>query len=114
MLRWRNSLIVTAFLLGLATLGWGAVARADVPKPEDVATCNGEAKEAVRKGSAAPSTPAPTATDERRAADQRRRDAPRAPGAQASDPQIEGMDAQGAKNPMYQAAYRTCMRKNGY
>lgn len=113
MLQRRRSLIAPAFLLGLATLGWGAVARADVPKPEDIATCNSEEKEAVRKGSAAPSTPAPNATDERRAADQKRRDAP-APGTDASDPQIEGMDAQGAKNPMYQAAYRTCMRKNGY
>jgi hypothetical protein len=32
----------------------------------------------------------------------------------SADPQIEGIDAQGAKNPVYQAAYRTCMRKNGY
>jgi len=114
MLRRRNSLIAMAFILGLGALGLGAVARADVPKPEDVATCNSEAKEAVRKGSAAPSTPAPTATDERRAADLRRRDAPPPTATPTSDPQIEGMDAQGAKNPMYQAAYRTCMRKNGY
>ena len=103
-----------AFILGLGALGLGAVARADVPKPEDVATCNSEAKAAVRKGSAAPSTPAPTATDERRAADLRRRDASPTTSTPTSDPQIEGMDVQGAKNPMYQAAYRTCMRKNGY
>jgi len=114
MLRRRTSLIATTFMLGLGVLGLGAIARADVPKPEDIATCNSEAKEAVRKGSAAPSTPAPTTADERRAADQRRRDAPPAAGTPSSDPQIEGMDAQGAKNPTYQAAYRTCMRKNGY
>ena len=113
MLRRSASLIAAAFILGV-----GGSARADVPQSEDIATCNSEAKEAARKGSAAPSTPSPNTTDERRAADVRRQgasamDRTRA-GEGSSDPQIEGMDAQGAKNPIYQAAYRTCMRRNGY
>ena len=60
-------------LAAFVVLGVGSLAGADVPKPEDIATCNSEAKQAVRKGSAAPSTPAPTASDERRAADVRRK-----------------------------------------
>jgi len=50
------SLIVAVVLFG----GWG-VARADVPKAEDIATCNHEAQEATRKGkdsrAAAPARP---------------------------------------------------------
>jgi hypothetical protein len=107
-----------SFVAVVLVLGLGGLARADVPKPEDMATCNSEAKEAARKGSAAPSTPAPNAADERRAGDVRRQDGSRTDGTGAgmrsADPQIEGIDAQGAKNPIYQAAYRTCMRKNGY
>jgi hypothetical protein len=107
----------TSVVAAFVVLGVGSLAGADVPKPGDIATCNSEAKEAVRKGSAAPSTPAPTVSDERRAADVRRQQGPTdAPSAsvRSADPQIEGIDAQGAKNPVYQAAYRTCMRKNGY
>jgi len=108
---------VVSFATAVAVLGFCSLAWADVPKPEEIAACNSEAKEAVRKGSAAPSTPAPTASDQRRAAEARGRNAP-TDGANASvrssDPQIEGMDPQGAKDPVYQAAYRTCMRRSGF
>lgn len=91
-------------------LVWGAsVAHADVPKPEDVATCNREALESR--------TASPTAGDESRAA-VARRDAPPAVGgvaaARSADPQLDGMDGEGAKDPAYQAAYRTCMRRRGF
>jgi hypothetical protein len=33
---------------------------------------------------------------------------------ESSDPQIHGMNAEGAKNATYQAAYRTCMRRKGF
>jgi hypothetical protein len=33
---------------------------------------------------------------------------------ESPDPQIHGMDAEGAKNPAYQAAYRSCMRRKGF
>jgi hypothetical protein len=33
---------------------------------------------------------------------------------ESPDPQIHGMDAEGAKNPGYQAAYRSCMRRKGF
>ena len=32
---------------------------------------------------------------------------------QSPDPQIHGMDAEGARDPAYRAAYRVCMRKRG-
>ncbi len=104
------SLIVAVVLFG----GWG-VARADVPKAEDIATCNHEAQEATRKGKDSRAA-APNTKDHSRAADARRGDAPSAAvgGAGASDPQLEGMDPDGAKDPAYQAAYRTCMRKAGF
>ena len=101
----------------VTVLGCFSLARADVPKPQEVAACNSEAKAAVQKGSAAPSTPAPTAPDHRRADEARGRNVPKDAtdtSMRSSDPQIEGMDPQGAKDPIYQAAYRTCMRRNGY
>jgi hypothetical protein len=33
---------------------------------------------------------------------------------ESSDPQIHGMNAEGAKNATYQAAYRSCMRRKGF
>jgi hypothetical protein len=99
---------ILAVLIVSAVYG---IAHAEL-KPEDVTACNDEAKAAVRRGAAAPSTPEPTAKDERRAAESRG-----GAGVSASpseDPQIEGMDREGAKDPLFQAAYRSCMRRNGY
>jgi hypothetical protein len=104
-------LIVTLVLLGASSL-----AHADVPKPADIVACNDEAQEATRKGSDSRGA-SPTARDHGRAADARRGDASSASGAgapRAADPQLEGMDPDGAKDPAYQAAYRTCMRKAGF
>jgi hypothetical protein len=33
---------------------------------------------------------------------------------ESSDPQIHGMQGEGAKNAAYQAAYRSCMRRKGF
>jgi hypothetical protein len=107
MMRMRH-LSILALLFATAVSG---IAHAEL-KPEDVTACNDEAKGAVRRGAAAPSTPAPTDKDERRAAESRG-----GAGVSASpseDPQIEGIDREGAKDPIYQAAYRSCMRRNGY
>ena len=90
------------------------IAFADVPKPQDIAACNEEAKEATRKGKDSRGA-SPTADDHRRAADARR-GAPADTGgsARAGNPQLEGMDAERAGDPAYQAAYRACMRKAGF
>jgi hypothetical protein len=34
--------------------------------------------------------------------------------SRSEDPQLAGIDPEGAKDPAYQAAYRTCMRKSGF
>src|SRR5258708_40172726 len=101
------SLIAAVVLFG----GWG-VARADVPKTEDIATCNNEAQEATRKGKDSRAA-TPNTKDHSRAADARRGDAPSAAvgGTGVSDPQPEGTDPQGAKDPADHAAYRASMPK---
>jgi hypothetical protein len=40
--------------------------------------------------------------------------APAFTGIESADPPIHGMDADGAKNAAYQAAYRSCMRRKGF
>jgi hypothetical protein len=102
-------------LAALALLAASSIARADVPKPEDIAACNAEAKEATRKGQDSRGA-SPNTDDHRRAADARRGGAPAAPAASApgSNPQLEGMDPARAGEAAYQAAYRACMRKAGF
>jgi hypothetical protein len=104
-------LIAAVILFG----AWG-VGHADVPTPDDIAACNNEAQEAARKGKDS-RTASPNTKDHSRAADARRGDAPSATVSgetRAADPQTDGMDPDGAKDPVYQAAYRTCMRKAGF
>jgi len=92
-------------------------AYAQVPKAEDIAACNMEAQRAARGGAGSHESAVPTAKDHNRAAEARGTE-PKAqsPGgsAKSEDPQLAGIDAEGAKNPAYQAAYRTCMRKSGF
>jgi len=105
------SLIAAVILFGV----WG-VGHADVPKPDDIMACNDEAQEAARKGDDSRAA-SPNTKDHSRAADARRSDAPSATvsgDTRAADPQTDGMDPDGAKDPVYQAAYRTCMRKAGF
>jgi hypothetical protein len=83
----------------------------------DIAACNKEAQEAIRTDSASPKAVSPNTKDVGRAAEARRSGAAadRADSTTRSDdPQLEGIDAEGAKDPLYQAAYRTCMRKSGF
>ena len=113
--RERLSIGLSARLALLLLLMTPAIAGADVPTPENIAACNEQAREAVRKGKDARGT-SPTATDERRAADARRggtaAESPADP--RASNPQLEGMDPARAGEPAYQAAYRACMRQAGF
>jgi len=94
----------------------GGLAEADVPTVADVHACNEEAREAARGR-----TSSPTAKDEARADDARKGRQHAMEGIDASgkitqsaDPQIEGMDAVGAKDAAYRAGYRVCMRKKGF
>jgi hypothetical protein len=106
-----------ATVLALALLVWLASAqRADgqVPTTADSAACNQEAPGAVKAGMASPNR-----EDRVRADRARGRAAQNAAGSpvqliESPDPQIHGMDAQGARDAAYQAAYRGCMRRKGF
>jgi hypothetical protein len=102
---------------GLLVIGSSSVGYAQVPKAEDIAACNTEAQHAVRNSTAPQDSAQPNTKDQSRAAAARRTEATsqNAPGAtQSDDPQLAGMNTEGAKDPAYQAAYRTCMRKAGF
>jgi hypothetical protein len=102
-------------LILLVSLAVTRTADGQVPTAVDSVGCNEEAPKAVKTGSASPTT-----------GDHVRADSARA-GAlttnsiditstviESSDPQIHGMNAEGAKNATYQAAYRSCMRRKGF
>jgi hypothetical protein len=101
------SLKPVVFFATLVAVGGSRLVEADVPKPEDIMACNNEAQEATRKGNDLRGA-SPIARDHSRAADARRGNVP------SHDPQLEGMDPDGAKDPTYQATYRTCMRRAGF
>ncbi|HKZ04516.1 MAG TPA: hypothetical protein VJU81_03515 [Methylomirabilota bacterium] len=108
----RAALVAPVIVLATVSVGYS-----QVPKAEDIAACNAEAQRAVKAGRASGDSAEPTAKDHRRAAEARgtKGPGPSAGGdARADDPQIAGMNAEGAKDPAYQAAYRTCMRKAGF
>jgi hypothetical protein len=104
-----------------ALIGIPGSARADVPTALDAAACNRRAREDVQRGTACP-----IARDTARAEDARRAEKARQGGpgparadraatvTRSPDPQIDGMDAQGAKDAAYRAAYRVCMRKKEF
>jgi hypothetical protein len=104
-------------LVAAVMVGSWAVAQADVPKSEDMAACNREAQEAVGAGSASPKGVSPNTNDAARASQARRGEAATDRAGSSTrhdDPQLNGIDPEGAKDPVYQAAYRTCMRKSGF
>ena len=105
----RQAVTVSAAVVIFAT---SSVGYPQVPKADDIAACNLEAQRALRAGKDSAESALPNTKDQSRAADARK------PGkvdaAKSDDPQLAGMDPEGAKDPAYQAAYRTCMRKAGF
>lgn len=102
--------------LGVAIHLGAVIVHADVPTTADMTACNQEARQESRDGSASP-----TLKDQADAeAARRQRNGPTTiPGAagavtQSENPQIHGMDAHGATDAAYRAAYRVCMRKRGF
>ncbi len=111
-----TKLIGVATVLGVALCLAAGIAHADVPTVGDMTACNQEARVGSRNSSASP-----TSRDQvdAEAARRARDGAPVPPGAteavtQSEDPQIHGMDAQGATDAAYRAAYRVCMRRRGF
>jgi hypothetical protein len=89
----------------------GGIAGAGAPNDADIAACNHAAREEFRSRSIAPISKDEAGADAARTA------APSG-GAehatQSPDPQIHGMDGEGARDAAYRAVYRVCMRKRGF
>jgi len=105
-----HRVVLALGLILLVSVAAVRMADGEVPTDADFVDCNREAPEAVRTGAASPTT-----ADTARA----RAETVRSPGFMgkviaSSDPQIHGMEAEGAKDATYQAAYRGCMRRKGF
>ena len=92
------------------------IADADVPTAGDIVACNQGARERFPGGSISPTSKDEAEAEAARGA---RAGAAALPGGtghvtQSADPQIHGMDGEGAKDAAYRAAYRVCMRKKGF
>jgi hypothetical protein len=106
-----------ALFAAVVVFAASSAAYPQVPKAEDIAACNADAERAVRAGTASGDSAQPNAKDQHRAAQARRTDTTAQSvggGVTSDDPQLAGMSIEGAKDPAYQAAYRTCMRKAGF
>lgn len=107
---------VTLFAAGIVFATF-SVGYAQVPRAEDIAACNAEARRAVHAGTTSKDSPGATAKDHKQAAGARSTKETgqvAGDGVKSDDPQVAGMDAEGAKDAGYRAAYRTCMRKAGF
>jgi hypothetical protein len=100
------------FFAAVFVCATSSAAYPQVPKAEDIAACNLEAQRAVRAGTGSAESALPNAKDQSRAAEAR--ETGTTGGGKSDDPQLAGMNPEGAKDPAYQAAYRTCMRKAGF
>jgi hypothetical protein len=105
-----------AIVLGVALHLGSVIVHADVPTIADMTACNQEAREESRDRSASPNSKDHVDAE---AARRQRAGTAAIPGAagavtQSEDPQIHGMDAHGATDAAYRAAYRVCMRKRGF
>jgi hypothetical protein len=99
-----------AVAVALVLIATGATTgQRSVPTAENFAACNAEARDALKSGGDDAASASPITRD-RQNADGARRGEPNP----ADDPQLAGIDPEGAKHPAYQAAYRTCMRKTGF
>ena len=106
---------LTVFMLLITNLCIGIV-HAEVPTAGHIAACNREAREALRSPTVVPIPKDEVGADDARKAGTAAVDVPGANGevTQSPDAQIQGMDGDGAKNAASRAAYRVCMRRNGF
>lgn len=130
----------TIAIIGLSAVAFLApsTAGAQVPKPEDIESCNEKARAELRTPSASPRTESDRTTADRadagpgatasappikpdaESARPAEKDAEQpklrtgTPSAAADDPQLQGIDPEGANDPAYAAAYKTCMRQAGF
>jgi hypothetical protein len=109
-------MITAATLLLICLHAAFGIAHADVPTLGDMTACNQEARDELRGGTASPTEKDEAGADNARKAQAGTGERPEATPAvtRSPDPQIDGMDAEGAKDAAYRATYRVCMRKRGF
>jgi hypothetical protein len=106
------TVLALIFLVSLVTT---RAADGEVPTRADFAACNEEAPHAVKAGMASPIKADYVRADNVRGGAMTTNSTDfTGPVIESSDPQIHGMEAEGAKNATYQAAYRGCMRRKGF
>jgi len=104
--------LLLGLLLVLSLIATQA-AHGGVPTAADFADCNAEAPQVVKAGGASPTTSDHARADGARSVTTNA-PAVASPAVHSPDPQIHGMEAEGAKSATYQAAYRSCMRRKGF
>jgi hypothetical protein len=107
-----KALIALALFL-LISLAATPTVDGQVPTADDFAACNEEAPQAVKAGIASPIRGDHVRADRARGSVMTTI-ASAFTGIESANPQIRGMDAEGAKTAAYQAAYRSCMRRKGF
>jgi hypothetical protein len=107
--------LLLGLLLVLSLIATRA-AHGGVPTAADFADCNAEAPQVVKAGAASPTTGDHARADGARGSTTSTKSPTGSAGpvVQSPDPQIHGMQAEGAKSATYQAAYRSCMRRKGF
>jgi hypothetical protein len=100
----------------LLVTGVSGIARADVPAEGDIVSCNEEARQQARDRATTPTGKDEAAAEAARTAGTAVGDSRSSTAAMtlSSDPQIHGMDGEGAKDAAYRAVYRVCMRRKGF
>jgi hypothetical protein len=108
--------LAVAILLVAGLHGELGIAHADVPAAKDIATCNREAPAGVRDRAVSPTPKDETGAGGARKASAEAVERPGETAAvtQSADPQIYGMEGEGAKDAAYRGAYRVCMRRSGF
>jgi hypothetical protein len=109
--------VVALGLLLLASLAGPRPATAQVPTAADFGHCNADALQGIKMGAVWPTKGDYARADRARGvtltATPKSADA-KGKAIESPDPQIHGMEAEGAKDALYQAAYRSCMRRQGF
>jgi hypothetical protein len=100
-------------LMLVASLAAARVVEGQVPTAVDFAACNEEAPRAVKAGTVSPIRGDHIRADSARSGVATTNSLP-GTFIHSSDPQVHGMETEGAKSAVYQAAYRSCMRRKGF
>jgi hypothetical protein len=112
-MQYNNAVPAFALLL-IVSLAVPPTADGQVPTAADVAGCNAEALEVVKAGMASPTKGDHARADRARALVMTTKSSDTSNAIESSDPQIHGMEAEGAKDAAFQSAYRSCMRRRGF